>query len=68
MGALISALTCMGKANTTTNSVEEIDLFGGTVKDIALANTQLLITSDDAMIKGVPVKLLSSTVASGHKT
>lgn len=60
IGALISALTGMSKANTITNSVEETDLFVGTVKDIALANNQLLITSDDAVIKGIPVKLLSS--------
>ncbi len=60
MGALMSTLSYTGKANTVTNSVEEADLPAGTIKDIALANNQLLITSDDARIGNVPVKLFSA--------
>ena len=68
IGALISALTGMGKANTTTNAVEETDLFVGTVKDIALANKQFLITSDDAVMNGVPVKLMSTDMNTFSQT
>ena len=66
MGALVSALTCMSKADTITNSVEESEIPVGTVKNIALANNQLLITSDDAMIGPVPVKLFSADTNNLH--
>lgn len=65
-GALLSSLTCTSNANTITNSVEEANVPAGTVKDIALANNQLLITSDDAAIGGVPVKLFSTDTNNLH--